>query len=247
MCSLSWRTSKNALSVFFTRDESVLRPKAHLPELYEENGITFVMPKDPQGEGSWLAVNEFGLVIVLLNDYQGLLKPVSPALISRGLLVRRLASVRTLAEAEDVLLTWPLAQSQPFQLGLMQAHRQRLFQYDGRSHALSAKAMPKHLFSSGHPQAGDIIRARNEYVSTIPINSDDDLLALHKSHQPEVAGDQGELARAYSICMHRDEARSQSLTHIKVDNEFALMRYWDGQPCQTDHFSSLKLKVTNVV
>ena len=246
MCSLSWRRHGKRISLFFTRDESVHRPLAELPKLFVENGVRFLMPKDPQGAGSWLAVNEFGLVIALLNDYQGQLKPITSSLRSRGLLVRALASCRSIDDAHSVLQAWPLALSQPFQLALVIDQRAELWRYNGSQAQLESSKLPPHLFSSGHVNAAEIIEARNRFVKTQVLDSDQALLALHRCHEPVVLNELTEPDLAYSFCMHRDEARSQSLSQISLEQGVVRMRYWNGQPCLTDQFSEYLLKRTEV-
>ena len=245
MCSLSWRRNGNRVSLFFTRDESVLRSKAHLPQLFDDGGVQFLMPKDPDGKGSWLAANEFGLVIVLLNDYQGRMKSQSQSLKSRGLLVRKLASCRSISEASVVLKSWSLAMSQPFQLGLLQANCEQLWHYDGVSSQIQTGSLPPHLFSSGHPEADAIIAARQNLIRQMKLNTDNELLALHKSHLPEVKTSLGKPDLAYSICMHRAEAKSQSLTQVNLVEDKVVMRYWDGQPCETDQYFQYELAIAD--
>lgn len=48
-----------------------------------------MMPLDPQGQGSWISLNQFGLSLCLLNNYQG--RVPDGTLISRGLLLKSLA------------------------------------------------------------------------------------------------------------------------------------------------------------
>ncbi|MEJ0082440.1 MAG: NRDE family protein, partial [Puia sp.] len=81
-------------SFFFTssRDEQAGRPLALFPEIYEINGCRVLFPKDPQGGGSWIAVNENGHAGVLLN---GAIKVHEPGLSyrkSRGLVLLDLIS-----------------------------------------------------------------------------------------------------------------------------------------------------------
>ncbi len=49
------------------RDESRHRPDAYGPILREVNGVPVLMPIDPQSDGTWVAINGFGLMLTLLN------------------------------------------------------------------------------------------------------------------------------------------------------------------------------------
>jgi len=245
MCSLSWRRFNDGLSLAFTRDESVLRPAAELPRVFIDEGIKYIMPRDPAGNGSWIAVNDTGLVIALLNDYQGVLKPPGVHLNSRGLLVRQLATCRTLEDVNNVIADWSLPFSQPFQLAVFFKDEELLWHYDGKANSISARPLSFHLFSSGHPDASAIIAARQAWVQRLNLDTESKLLALHRAHQPQrpLTGNTSKEDRAYSFCMHREEARSQSLTLIRVTEGKVMMRYWNGQPCETDHFEEVELQV----
>lgn len=49
------------------RDEKTTRPSALIPEIYTIHDVDVIFPKDPQGQGTWIAASEFGNVVCLLN------------------------------------------------------------------------------------------------------------------------------------------------------------------------------------
>ena len=53
-----------------------------------------------------------------------------------------------------------------------------------------------------------------------------DFLFFHRSHRPERG--------AHSPCMHRDDARTVSLTGVRVTASAISMTYADGPPCSTE-------------
>ena len=90
MCTASWLLEPTGYQVFFNRDEQKGRAKALPPQQFSAVGdVSFLMPVDPVGQGSWIATNEFGLTLCLLNYYQG--QTPSGELISRGQLVKSFA------------------------------------------------------------------------------------------------------------------------------------------------------------
>lgn len=245
MCSFSWQNFDSNLTLVFNRDESVNRAKALIPTEYQEHGTRYLMPKDPEGQGSWIAANEFGFVFVLLNDYQGQVTATEP-FISRGQLIKRLAVCQTLAQVYEVIATWPLNRSQPFQLAMLCHQEQSLWHYDGQTKQVLSAPLPSSLFSSGHPDVLDIKAARKNYLASCEITGPDSLIAIFKSHFPNqqaTDNNPGSSGDTFSFCMHRDDARTQSMSlvsialdgHIKFD-------YWDGQPCQVHHPVSVELK-----
>lgn len=250
MCSLSWATFPDRLAICFNRDESVNRPKALLPKIFQDNNTQYIMPVDPQGQGSWLAVNEYGLAFCLLNDYQGQLKAQTNTLVSRGILIRNLASCQNWQQVEDEIIRWPLENSQPFKLLAFTQNKQGLWHYsgadkNGANQLQHSKTVPFGIYSSGHPHAEKILQQRSNYRESLSITDKTELLALHRGHFPKnddmIDGNDG---RAYSFCMHRPEARSQSMTYIELMAEKVSLEYWDGQPCETDHSSMYELSVT---
>lgn len=89
MCSVTWSLSDTGYQVFFNRDEQRSRALALPPAIYDRQGVAVMMPLDPQGQGSWISLNQFGLSLCLLNNYQG--RVPDGTLISRGLLLKSLA------------------------------------------------------------------------------------------------------------------------------------------------------------
>lgn len=239
MCTLNWQQFEDSLCIAFNRDESPFRPTALLPDIHRDSGVRFIMPKDPVGQGSWIAANEFGLVICLLNDYQGNLKPDNGQLVSRGQIVRQLASLKTLEEIIDWWQNYDFAQVQPFQLCVLSMSFQPIWlSYNGMEK--QQNKLPNSVFSSGHPQAQEVYKRRTRHVRHFEIKTKQDLIDLHRSHDEE-----HHIDGAFSICMHREIAHTQSLTVIEITQNKVDWQYWDGQPCQTDHVyeGTLNLKV----
>lgn len=244
MCSFSWRDFGDCISVVFNRDESITRAKAVAPKVYSHDGKSYIMPLDPDAGGSWICVNQAGLAFALLNNYQGRMKPSSASLISRGQIIKDLALMQNLTQIQKHLATLQLEYFQPFTLMLVSHGAKRMWQHDGRAETLTQHSLPEHYFSSAHPQAKRVLDERNQVAMNWSIASEQDLIALHKAHLPNNSLIP-EQDRTFSICMHHDRGHTQSLSAISLYKSGAVFKYWDGQPCQTDHFveSSLTFAV----
>lgn len=238
MCSLNWRKFDGGIGLVFTRDESVLRAKALPPQRFSKAGVEYLMPIDPVGKGSWIATNNKGLTFCLLNDYQGMMKPISDKLVSRGALIQKLAECATLADAEDIINTWPYHQSQPFYLCVISLNEQFLWHFNGDK-LIQKETLPEQLYSSGHPEVEKIKTLRSEFANSQKISFVDDIIKLHRAHEPEVDGD-----RAYSFCMHRAEACSQSMTVIEINQKSIEFKYWPGQPCEANLAQPIRKSLT---
>ncbi len=69
MCTASWSVGEGRLSLFFNRDERKTRSEASPPALLTLDETRLLAALDPDAGGTWLAVNEFGLCVFLLNNY----------------------------------------------------------------------------------------------------------------------------------------------------------------------------------
>lgn len=104
MCSVIWQWNSHDLEVIFNRDEQKARAAAIAPSCLQLENTTVLMPLDPVGGGSWIATNEYGLTVALLNNYAVAPNP-DKNYTSRGQLVRKLSAYTTRLDAEAALAT----------------------------------------------------------------------------------------------------------------------------------------------
>lgn len=120
MCTVSWFLAKDGYQVFFNRDEQKGRALAHKPRYFNDLGVKYLMPVDPVGGGSWIAMNQAGLSVCLLNYYQQ--KDPGSDLISRGLLVKSLVSYTSITQIRAVLSEMSLKRYAAFTLMVFPAN-----------------------------------------------------------------------------------------------------------------------------
>ncbi|MGE6473254.1 NRDE family protein [Serratia proteamaculans] len=118
MCSVSWLLDKHGYHLFFNRDEQKNRPLALPPKQYTQAGVEVLMPIDPAGGGSWISLNECGLALCLLNNYQGKIPQGADAerLVSRGQLLKHLSSQISVEKVIQAFAQLNLQQFAPFTL-----------------------------------------------------------------------------------------------------------------------------------
>ena len=233
MCTVSWIHQGPGYQLFCNRDEQHTRRPASKPQLLTHHGIRFLAPIDGDFGGTWIAVNEFGLSLALLNRGPG-----SPAQISRGLLVMHLIAGPTLADVAERFATSNLSDFAPFTvLGLAPGAPAALFGWDGSEGGVVADAGPyMPLVSSSLDPEGCESRRRatlERILAKSPALRPGALLAFHRSHAP-VAG-------VHSVCMHRDDAQTVSFTWVTVEDGGANMYYAAGSPCRSLAGESLSL------
>ncbi|AMG28935.1 hypothetical protein AL542_00325 [Grimontia hollisae] len=227
MCTVSWLLHDNGYEVFFNRDEQKGRAIAIPPQKMCEDGTEFLMPVDPDGGGTWIATNQHGLSLCLLNYYQGDI-PELP-LISRGLLVKMLASYPRVSDVVHKLNSLHMGSYAPFTLlvfapDLCASHGHVIaFQWDG--HVLTQRPSSEPMISSSIAFQDVMIARREAYnaIMTAP-KTVEKAWAFHRSHVPE--------AGYKSVCMHREDANTVSFTHLKVSPQTMEMIYVDGPLCQ---------------
>ncbi|MFL0803152.1 MAG: NRDE family protein [Agarilytica sp.] len=253
MCTISWYISADGYRVFFNRDEQVTRPKAIPPQVLTENDISTIMPVDPQGGGTWCAVNEFGFTFALLNYYQGRLP--KGRLISRGKLVRACAGFQRVEQAHRYIRALNLSKYAPFSLlcfspavenndvtdklssKFQQDTSVTMMRWTGRELIESEQTCP--LISSA-VRYDEVYESRLSVYKTIfegkaaESQTVEDYQELHASHLPGRS--------SHSICMHRDDAQTVSFSQIEVTRNDVQFFYSDGPPCEAAIGKSTSLK-----
>lgn len=228
MCTVSWLLRPDGYELFCNRDELRRRARALGPRLHVRAGVRYLAPVDGEAGGTWLAVNELGLSLCLLNRYHHRTAPRPPRYTSRGALVTGLADSAGVADALTRLADRDLAAYRPFTLLVLGPEGlARVAVWDGGHLAAPRDAAPP-LASSGHdPEGIGTIRRRlwDAEVGVWGAPTTARLLAFHRSHQPSRS--------ALSPCMHRDDARTVSFSHVRVDSAEVSIAYADGPPCCT--------------
>jgi len=199
------------------------------------DGVPVLMPRDPDGGGSWISVNAAGHTLALLNRYEGSPHDEGGEYVSRGGLVSGMAGLvggsEVAAEVERMELTW----YRPFTLASV-GRRQPpvLFEWNGRELVVVEVSNPGLVRSSSGSDQAESEVARSRVFRALGAGlSGADLLALHRTHLPQ----KGPL----SICMHRSEAMTVSLSHITVDQSNLWIRYVGGSPCEASGMTELSL------
>jgi Transport and Golgi organisation 2 len=100
MCTVTIIPLGNGIRMACNRDESPLRPAALPPRLATFGRRRALLPIDPVSGGTWVAANDAGLVVTLLNFYAAPHDRNAPApKRSRGTIIPSLLDAATLAEA----------------------------------------------------------------------------------------------------------------------------------------------------
>jgi hypothetical protein len=132
MCTVTIVRHADGLRVISNRDERLDRAIAREPRVVSLRPRLAAMPTDPTGGGSWIGVNNGGLVAAVLNRYPVVRRGASRQWRTRGALVPMALSCNSIEAAIALLRSVDVAQLQPFRLVLAQGHDIALVTGDSR-------------------------------------------------------------------------------------------------------------------
>ncbi len=234
MCTVSWLHAAGGFELFSNRDERIGRAPERPPELDVEAGVQFLSPRDGEAGGTWVAVNEFGVALTLLNGYRS--EAGSAAnFVSRGALVTGLASAGSLDELAARVEAAELTRYRSFVLLVLAANQPAwIADWDGAELRVDRDGEARRPLVSSSFEAGRAVetrRARFEALRAERGAVDAELLAeFHRSH----ADGPG----PFSVCMHRDDAATRSFTRVTVTAERVELSYQGSAPCAASAVSA---------
>ena len=225
MCTMSWFVKEDGYELFFNRDEHISRSRAQVPTVQVEEGVSYISPTDTDAGGTWISSNQYGVTVCLLNHYQFEQIATYKAWVSRGEMVRRFALTTDLAGAETQFSKIDLDDFRAFRMFIIEPNgSNRLFVWDGHQARVEKNvSSPK---SSSSVDAQYVKSLRKQRFTELGLADRKDpkaYLAYHSSHHPSSSKE--------SVCMHRTDANTVSLSHIEVGSGVVAFSYADGSPC----------------
>lgn len=202
------------------RDELVNRPRAEPPAVVETwTGRRALRPIDTQSGGTWVAANDAGLVLALLNRNVG--GPPAMRRLSRGLIIPALVGLERAAEAIERLGGMDLSEFAEFRLVAADADWVLAAVWDGAGLSVERGPLAPVCFASsglGDERVRPRVELFREMVSSRGATpSVQDEFHRHRwADRPEV-----------SVMMERPGARTVSMTVVESDGAGVEMRYYD--------------------
>lgn len=215
------------LRIAFSRDERRTRPAARPPAVCDVEGRRVLMPVDPQGGGTWIAVTDAGLVLAVLNVTAHVsegavsMAPPWPGRVSRGRIIPSLADARDVDDVERRVARLEPANYAPFHF-VCAAEGVRL---DARADGTrlrvrrTATIHPWMRTSSGLGD-GRVIGPRRRLFETWFRDP-----PFAREAQDDFHRHYWEADRPASVMMSRPDARTVSITTVEVGKGAMAMRY----------------------
>jgi uncharacterized protein with NRDE domain len=222
---MTWFVKEDGYELFFNRDERKSRRRAEPPTIQTCSDVEYLSPTDTDAGGTWIAVNQFGVTVCLLNHYQFEQIATYKNWISRGEVVRQFATTKSLVEAQILFDTLDLEDYRAFRMFIIDIRGgNRLCVWDGHSARVECDVTkPK---SSSSVDAKHVKKIRKNLFDNLNLDESKrvrDYINFHASHLPKRSKE--------SVCMHRDDASTVSLSHVSVSSREISFRYADGSPC----------------
>lgn len=227
MCTITFIAQRSGYCLGMNRDEKLDRVTGVPPMRNLRDGRRVVCPSEPGG-GTWIAANDSGATLALINWYSVAGRAVRSS-VSRGEVVQAVGAADSFESAHARLMALPLQRIKPFRLvGIFPASRD-VIEWRWNMRQLVRRKAPwrtQQWISSGYDErTARRVRASTFRRALEPVGAPrlGWLRRLHSSHTPQVG--------PFSTCMHRSDAATVSYTEIAVTPRLATMRYHAGTPC----------------
>jgi hypothetical protein len=182
MCTVSFVQSNGKTVITSNRDEKLLREPAVEPMNYLINSKRVIFPKDQKAGGTWFAISEDGIVLVLLNGATEKHQLKKSYKKSRGLVVLDIiASNSPISEWETI----ELSGIEPFTLVLFQG--EKLYQLrwnEFKKETILLDVSQNHIWSSSTLYSAELRQKRAQWFSSFmkknPTVSPKELFHFHR-------------------------------------------------------------------
>jgi Transport and Golgi organisation 2 len=237
MCTVLFIPKDNSVYFASLRDENPLRPKAIEPRKDISHTIQFLAPRDAFAGGTWIGVNEFNNVIILLNGgFENHIKQCNYKK-SRGLIVVELL------QSELPVIDWnlmDLTDIEPFTLVIWSDNNLFQLVWDGQNkHKNLIDSTVPHIWSSSTLYNQSAKENRRQlfinWAATDPVISQISLLNFFKSFVNNENG----------FIMNRTATlRTLSYSFLEIqNNDKAIFNYFDFSNLQNT-YSTFKIQNT---
>ena len=224
MCTVSFLPTRTGFRLAMNRDEKRARARAIPPEIFRIGVHRAIYPHEPGG-GTWLAVNDAGLCLALINWHR-IKREAEGKIESRGGIIPQLIGASNGGAVGRVIRKLALDGVRPFRLIAIDSSRTVVTEWQWNLRRLKARRhlwRTQHWFSSGYDEL-EAEKQREKVCFGSSLGKTGSLKKLHSSHLPKRG--------PFSICMHRPDAATVSYSEVIVGAKRITFRYQPGPPCR---------------
>jgi len=211
------------------RDEARTRAAALPPKVHDLDAGQAIWPIDPEGGGTWIAVSDAGLVLVLLNRNidPDPAPPASPR--TRGEIIPDLIRCTTARDAANALMTMNTADFRLFRLVAVDLHEvlELIQGPEGIEQSPPRRTMDEPLLFTSSGIGDHLVDPprRERFAAMLQSMTTDRRAAQHVFHQQRDP-EHPELG----VCMARCDAMTVSYTEVAVNDQAVTMNYHPAPP-----------------
>jgi len=223
MCTVSFiPTSENDFILTSNRDESPFR-NTLIPNIYEEDGVKLLFPKDELAGGTWIGTSDKKRLICLLNGGFISHVPKKSYRLSRGIIVTHFLKTD---DVYGAIKNFDFKDIEPFTIILVTWESNlKLHElvWDGNQSHFIEKPLKPIIWSSSLLYSEEIKRKRqiwfSEFLENQQIITTENLLNFHKTT--------GEGNNEIDLIMDRGFVKTKSITQFSSESGVGIMRYED--------------------
>nr|WP_298791270.1 NRDE family protein [uncultured Allomuricauda sp.] len=221
MCTVSFISRNNSYFITSNRDEHISRPNAFEPKEEIINSVKVLFPKDPKAGGTWFALNEYGMVTVLLNGAFERHESTGNYAKSRGVvLLEVISEPNPMLFIEEMVLN----NIEPFTLVLFDGTKLVELRWDGKQkHMKPLNKNEDHIWSSATLYDEVVIEQRSSLFTDFIGNNNtitaSDVVDFHSNnHEDDENG----------FIINRDTGlRTFSVTQAVLGMEESVLKHFD--------------------
>jgi hypothetical protein len=242
MCTVTVVPAGETIRLACNRDELRSRPAALPPQLQQFGSRRALLPIDLTSGGTWVAVNDAGLALTLLNVNASSGPTVSPtAPLSRGKVIPALLHADTPSAAVVAALALNPACYAPFRLVLVSRHEGLEVHSDGtriRRVGRIDLTRPRLFTSSG--LGDEVVEGPRRQLFAELFDRPGDRVAVQDAFHRHRWPDRSHL----SVCMDREDAHTVSHTVVSIGPDAVTLTYHPAAPDRAAEGVALTLPIT---
>jgi Transport and Golgi organisation 2 len=239
MCTVTVVPTRETVRLACNRDELRSRRVALPPRILHFGQRRAILPLDPASGGTWVAVNDAGLTMTVLNvNQEDSRKDTTDPPRSRGTIILHLLHCDTLVSALSRAAALDPTLCASFRLVIADHKELAEFRSDGRRvWVVCHTAIAEPLFFTSSGLGDHLVEEPRRHLFADLFSRPGDLIAwqevFHRHHWPE--------RPHLSVCMRREEARTVSHTVVSLGRDRVTLTYHPDAPDQLTEPVALSL------
>ena len=222
MCTLTLVPHDDGFQLGCNRDERLARPAALPPAVHVAGRLLTAYPTDSAGGGTWIGVNERGLVCAVLNrTVAGDRLASATHRCSRGTIARHVLAAEDIDHAVARLMALPLRAFDPFTVVTVYGRQFAAITSDGYEYGVTVQILDRPIcFTSSSLGDAIVMSPRLELFERAVVKAREPLLM-----QPSFHAHQWRDRPHLSVQMRRTDAATVSRTWINVSSDRVCLAY----------------------